>query len=193
MERKGFGLELARVFSFDLKFGGSRRTQFYRRLFGYTSRSRHLRKDGSLKTYLHRSRGLLQEIPHLRLGRSVIAVPKQAAPRLRSFFSDPRWGPLELHEFDALLPPEPRLQAMEEALRRPLELAPKRWASLGQTIEELSALARGPPDPTLAERARRALRAAEGLMELDWSEGREFSRALRAKLEPLRKLGELMG
>jgi hypothetical protein len=95
---------------------------------------------------------------------------------------------MELHSFDAFLPPKVRLRAMEAALSRPITIAPKHRVKLRDEIDELSSLVKNmPPEPTTLERARRALRAADELMKLDWSEGQEFSRALENRLAPLRE------
>lgn len=179
---------LAHVFSFDVKFKGARRTSFYRKLFGFSTRVRHLGKDGSTKIYQHIGPGLLTGIPHLRLGKSVIAVPAAAAPKLSSFFSSPTWQPMELHSFDAILPADLRLRAMEGALGRPMLVGQGKQATLASEIAELCGLAeRGGLGPEVAERIHRALRAAEELMRLDWSDDREFSNKLEAQLVILRK------
>lgn len=179
---------MAWVFSFDIKFTGGKRTAFYRKLFGFSTRARYVDKDGSVKTYTHVSPGLLSEIPHVKLGKSVIAVPAAGAARLKSFFSSPRWQPMELHIFGAFLPPDIRLRAMEEALNRRITIAPKQRVGLREEIDELSSSLKNiPPEPTTVERARRALGAADELMKLDWSEEREFSRALESRLAPLRE------
>jgi len=188
MGSEGKSRVLAKVFSFDVKFVGARRTAFYRKLFGFSSRVERVNKDGSTKIHTYATPGLLDEIPHAKLGKSVIAVPKAAAARLRSFFSNPRWQPMELHAFDAILPPDVRLRAMEAALNRTIRVGPKQSAKLADEIGELTALLeRLPPDPEVVERINRALRAADELMKLDWSDDLEFSRILEAKLTPLRK------
>ncbi len=179
---------LAKVFSFDIKFTGTNRTAFYRKLFGFSSGVKRVGKDGSTKIHTYATPGLLDEIPHIKLGKSVIAVPKAAAARLRSFFSNPRWQPMELHMFDAILPPDVRLRAMEAALNRMIKVGPKQSAKLADEIGELTALLEHPsPEPEVVERMNRALRAADELMKVDWSDGFEFSRMLEAKLTPLRK------
>ena len=178
---------LARVFSFDIKFTGTRRTLFYRRLFGYSSSTKRNKKDGTTKTYTHIARGLLGMIPHLKLGKSVIAVPKAAAPRLEEFFSDPRWRPMELHSFDAILPPELRTRAMEEALAGSVVLGGEKVKLLTEIDELLTAAKQRKLAPELAERARCILRVIEGFIVLDWTDGQEFSRRLEPYLVQLRK------
>ena len=177
---------LARVFSFDIKFTGTRKTLFYRRLFGYSSSTKRELKDGTKKTYTHVAQGLLGRIPHVKLGKSVIAVPKAAAARLEAFFSDPRWQPIELHSFDAILPAEVKARAMEETLAS-LAIGRER-VGLAAEIEELSAaLRQGELAPELAERARHVLRAAEELVAIDWTDGQEFSHKLDPHLVQLRR------
>ena len=176
---------LARVFSFDVKFVGTRKTLFYRRLFGYSSSTKRELKDGSRKTYTHVARGLLGAIPHVKLGKSVLAVPKAAAARLETFFLDPRWQPLELHSFDAILPAEVRARAMEEILAS-LTIGRER-VGLAAEIEELSAVLRqGELIPEQAERARHVLRVIEELIAIDWTYEREFSQRLEHHLAQLR-------
>ncbi|MDI6819530.1 MAG: hypothetical protein QMC89_01305 [Candidatus Hodarchaeaceae archaeon] len=179
---------LAHVFSFDIKFTGTRRTSFYRKLFGFSTRVRYLGRDGSTKTYQHISPGLLTGIPHLKLGKSVIAVPAAAAPKLSSFFSSPAWQPMELHSFDAILPADLRLRAMEEALGRSILVGHGEQTSLTSEIAELCGLAgRGGLSPEVTERIHRTLRAAEELVRLDWSDDQEFSNKLETQLAILRK------
>lgn len=176
---------IARVFSFDVKFTGTRKTLFYRRLFGYSSSTKRELKDGSRKTYTHVAQGLLGTIPHVKLGKSVIAVPRAAAARLEAFFSDPRWQPLELHSFDAILPGDVRARAMEEMLAS-LVIGRER-VRLAAEIEELSAaLRQGGLAPEHAERARHVLRAVEELIALDWTDEMEFSHRLEPHLAQLR-------
>jgi hypothetical protein len=178
---------LARVFSFDIKFTGTRKTLFYRRLFGYSSSTKRSLRDGSTKTYTHVAQGLLGTIPHVRLGKSVIAIPKAAAPSLEEFFSDPKWQPMELHSFDAILSPELRARAMDEAIARPLALGRERVKLATEIDELLTAAGRGKLAPEFAERARHVLRAAEELVTLDWTDGQEFSRWLEPCLSRLRR------
>ncbi len=178
---------LARVFSFDIKFTGTPKTLFYRRLFGYSSSTKRDLKDGSTKTYTHVAQGLLGTIPHVKLGKSVFAVPKAAAARLEAFFSDPRWQPLELHSFDAILPAELRARAMEAALAGPLVLGRERVRLATEIDELLTAARQGKLAPELAERARHALRMTEEFIALDWTDGQEFSRRLEPYLTQLRR------
>jgi hypothetical protein len=175
---------LARVFSFDVKFKGTKRTMFYRKLFGFSVRSRRMDTKGEVKTYVRSYPGLLAAIPHVKLGKSVLAVPIQAAPRLKSFFRNPMWQPIELHVFDAHLPPDIRLQAMDRALAT----SNLGEATLKEEIASLQLLCKGKASADIVERVGRAMRAARELMALDWSDGREFSASLEAQLAPLRKV-----
>ena len=186
MEERG-KTTLARVFSFDLKFTGTRKTLFYRRLFGYSSSTKRDLKDGSTKTYTHVARGLLGTIPHLKLGKSVIAVPKAAASRIEAFFSDPRWQPMEIYSFDAFLPAELRARAMDEALATHLVLGRERVKLADEIDEILAASRQGKLAPELAERARHVLRVAEELVALDWTDEQEFSRRFEPCLAQLRR------
>lgn len=176
---------LARVYSFDLQFSGSKRTAFYRRLFGFSSHTTRMDREGKSKTYVHPYPGLLTRIPHLRLGKSVLAVPAGAAGKLDEFFRDSRWRPIQLHTFDAILPAEDRLEAMRKAFER-IEVQP--GVGLKDEVGFLrSSVARVPPDPERGWRVRRVLHVVEELMELDWSEGHQFSRELEAELAQLKR------
>ena len=179
---------LARVFSFDIRFTGTRKTLFYRKLFGYSSSTKRNKKDGTTKTYTHVARGLLGAIPHLKLGKSVIAVPKVAAPRLEEFFSDSKWQPMELHSFDAILPPELRARAMEEALTGYIVLGRERAKITTEMDELLSTARQRKLTPEFAERTRCILRVIEGFIDLDWTDEKEFSRRLEPYLIQLRKV-----
>jgi hypothetical protein len=175
---------LAKVFSFDLKFKGTKRTMFYRRLFGFSARSSRMDRRGDVKTYTRSYPGLLANIPHVKLGKSVLAVPIPAALKLKAFFRNPAWQPIELHIFDAILPPEIRLQAMINALTT---------SQIDQETlkDEVTALQhilqRDRANAEVLERVGRVLRTVDELMKNDWSDGKEFSTRLEAQLTPLRK------
>jgi len=176
---------IVRVFSFDVKFKGSKRTIFYRKLFGFSAKSKRTDRAGRERIYLKTYPGLLTQIPHLKLGKSVLAVPLGAASRLKAFFQDPAWQPIELYIFDARLPAELRFQAMREAL----VTTKVGEAELKEEIGALRSMAEHRRvAPEVAERIRRVLRVADELMKLDWSDGREFSNELDAQLAILRKL-----
>jgi len=173
---------LARVYSFDIKFRGGKRTTFYRKLFGFTARTTRTADDGP-RTYTHEYAGVLTSIPHLRLGKSVIAVPLPAAGRLDSFFDDPRWKPMELHVFDAILPANERLKAMRETLQR---VSVRPGIYLEEEMRILESFPPGAVDSEVQRRIRRVLQAADELMRMDWSDGRVFSRDLEARLGRLK-------
>ncbi|KXA89252.1 hypothetical protein AKJ61_03280 [candidate division MSBL1 archaeon SCGC-AAA259B11] len=176
--------ELARVYSFDLQFEGSRRTQFYRELFGYRSKTTRTDGEGREKVYENFYPGILTSLPHLRLGKSVIVVPKTARGEVDNFFEDSRWKPMELYSFDGILPPDDRMEAMENALSR-IMIGEDR--TLESEIESLISLeSQGSLDPEDKHRVRRVLERVEKLMEHDWTDGSEFSERLRERLDPLR-------
>ncbi|KXA93930.1 hypothetical protein AKJ36_03630 [candidate division MSBL1 archaeon SCGC-AAA259I07] len=178
--------ELARVYSFDLQFEGSRRTQFYREFFGYSSRTTKTDKEGREKVYENFYPGLLTPLPHLRLGKSVIAVPKKARGEVDGFFEDSRWGPMELYSFDGILPPGDRMEAMKCTLSK-IMIGEDR--TLESEIESLLSLeSRNSLNPEDEYRVRRVLERAEELMRYDWTDGSEFSKRLRKRLNPLRVL-----
>ena len=179
-----FEKALVRVFSFDVKFTGSKRTIFYRKLFGFSARSSRMDRRGEVKTYSRSYPGLLTSIPHVKLGKSVLAVPIQAAPKLKALFRNPAWQPIELHIFDAFLPPEIRLQAMGSVLAT---------SRIGEETlkDEITALQhllqQGKANAETLERVNRVLRATDELMKTDWSDGKEFSSRLGAQIALLRK------
>lgn len=164
----------AKVFSFDLQFTGRKKTSFYRKLYGFKSKTKKINKDGEEKVYENFYPGLLTPMPHLRLGKSVVAVPMAAAEDLRFFFEDSKWRPIELYIFDAFLPPDDRLEAMEATLDR-IKVAPDR--TLGEVLRTT--------EPEV-EFVGGVLKAVKRLIELDWSEGRKFSQMLRKKVAPFK-------
>lgn len=175
--------ELGRVYSFDLQFEGGRRTQFYRELLGYRSRTTRTDREGREKVYENFYPGLLTSLPHLRLGKSVIAVPKTAQGEVDDFFDDSRWEPMELYSFDGILPPGERMEAMEDVLDRVVVGEDR---TLGSEIDSLRSLeSRGALDPEDKHRIGRVLERAEELMRHDWTDGSEFSKRLGKRLDPL--------
>lgn len=175
----------ARVFSFDLQFRGSKRTSFYRKLFGYRSRVKREDSEGRTRVYENFYPGLLTPIPHLKLGRSVFAVPERAADKVSEFFQDSKWRPINLHAFTGILPPEDRMRAMEETLdRRKLVLG----EDLRSEIKSLREIAsQGRLNSTDLHRARRVLKAVDELTELDWTDEKKFSRNLQERITPIRE------
>jgi hypothetical protein len=134
---------------------------------------------------VHSYPGLLTRIPHLHLGRSVVAVPARAAEKLDRFFGNPKWRPIQLHTFDAILPAGDRLRAMRNAFER-IEVQPD--VRLKEEMKFLrSSVALAPPDLEEAWRVRRVFSATGELIGLDWSEGRQFSRGLEANLAQLKR------
>ncbi len=66
------------VISFDFKQrkGGNqaRKTRFFRELYGYTQQVKQQLKDGEVIVRNYHYPGVLDQIPHIKLGRSVLAV-----------------------------------------------------------------------------------------------------------------------
>jgi len=175
---------LARVYSFDLKFKGGNKTQFYRELFGFNSKTSREDSEGRKKVYENFYPGLLTPIPHLRLGKSVIAVPKNAETEFREFFEDSRWGDIDLYAFDGVLPNGDRMRAMEEVLER-IKIGTE--ASLNSEIDFLLELVyRGDFNSDYIGRAMRVLEKCEELIEHDWTDDYKFSEKLNERLDPLR-------
>jgi len=97
---------------------------------------------------------------------------------LEEFFSDPKWQPIELHSFDAILSPELRARAMEEAFTGYIMLGRERAKITTEIDEFLSTARQRKLTPEFAERAQHVLRLVEGFVALDWTDGQEFSRRL---------------
>ncbi len=179
------GKILARIYSFDLKFGGSNRTKFYRKLFGFRSKTTREDKKGREKTYENLYPGVLTPIPHLRLGKSVIAIPKRAEKSLDDFFENSKWGSIDLYAFDGILPSEDRLRAMHEALER---VKVTRDEPLFSEIKYLRSIEkRGSIESEELERIKRVVRQCGELMDHDWSDDSKFSEELNNMIEPLRQ------
>jgi len=108
----------AKIISFDLGAKGSKKVKFYRQLFGYYTSKR--RGNRLYRTYVP---GLLSTIPHLALGKSVIAVPPGACEQILSFLSKPEWKPIEIHVVDGLLTREQYREALRSMLEGPVRLS----------------------------------------------------------------------
>jgi len=176
---------LGRVYSFDLKFEGGKRTKFYRKLFGFESKTKRENENGEEKIYENFYPGVVTPIPHFRLGKSVLAVPKAVQTKLDAFFSKDDWGEIELHSFDGLFPSEKRLKSMRRTLGR-INISDDR--SLKSEIEALLKLkSRGNLEKMDLNRIEIVLEKCNYLMEIDWSDGKEFSSVLEGKLSPLRR------
>jgi hypothetical protein len=66
------------VFSFDFKQAShsnqARKTRFFRSLYGYTQRVSRRLKDGQVVSYSYHYPGILDECPHVKLGKSVFGI-----------------------------------------------------------------------------------------------------------------------
>ncbi len=66
------------VISFDFKqpkgSSQARKTRFFRELYGYTQQVKQELKDGEIVTRTYHYPGVLDQIPYVKLGKSVIAV-----------------------------------------------------------------------------------------------------------------------
>ncbi len=66
------------VFSFDYiqprQADQARKTRFFRRLYGQTQLVRRRLRDGRTVSYSYQYPGILAEVPHVRLGKSVFGV-----------------------------------------------------------------------------------------------------------------------
>lgn len=66
------------IFSFDFKqtsqSNQARKTRFFRSLYGYTQRVSRRLKDGQVTSYSYYYPGILDEYPHVKLGKSVFGI-----------------------------------------------------------------------------------------------------------------------
>lgn len=179
---------LAQVFSFDIKFRGTKKTQFYRKLFGYSTTRKTMTVEGKIKMYHTTSSGLLDRIPHILLGKSVFAVPINAAGKVKMFFSNPAWKPIELHIFTAILPNQMRLKAMYDSLYARMKIG--QWSNLAEGLKEINEWATkgGKITPELKKQAELIIDISREIMNYDWSDGREFSKELEIKLQPVQAI-----
>lgn len=175
---------LARIYSFDLQFGGGKRTKFYRKLYGFKSKSTREDQEGREHIYENFYPGILTSIPHLRLGKSVIAIPKSAEDTLNEFFGRSHWSGIDLYAFDGILPSEDRMEAMREALNR---IGVAEDQNLSSEIDYLNRMrGKNQLDNVGSHRIKRTLKKSEKLMSLDWTDGQEFSKNLNEKIRNLR-------
>ena len=97
------------VISFDFRqpkgSTQSRKTRFFRELYGYTQQIKQRLKSGEIVTRTYHYSGILDQIPHIKLGKSVLGVQpgkeQQILKLLRSFdeilfFSFMAWLPASL-------------------------------------------------------------------------------------------------
>ncbi len=176
---------LARVYSFDLQFKGGKRTKFYRKLFGFKSKTTKEDKNGREKVYENFYPGVITPLPHLRLGKSVIAIPKSAQNSLDNFFNDPIWKNIDLYSFDGILPSEDRIKAMEKALGR---IDVGREESLDSEIDSLLSIeSRDKVENEEIQRIRKVVEKCKDLMSHDWTDNKEFSKNLKERIRPLRE------
>ncbi len=176
---------LARVYSFDLQFKGGKRTKFYRKLFGFNSKTTREDKNGRENVYENFYPGIVTPLPHLRLGKSVIAIPKSAQNSLDNFFNDPKWEKIDLYSFDGILPSEDRMKAMKGVLER-VEVT--REESLNSEIDSLLSIdSRDKVGNEELQRIRRVVEECQNLLRHDWTDNEEFSKKLEERIRPLRE------
>jgi len=94
------------VFSFDFQEercpSHTRKTQFFRRLYGYTQRLKRHRKDGQIVSASYHYPGVLDQLPHVKLGKSVFGViPGSIDPVLDLFHAFPE---VMFHKFIGWIP-----------------------------------------------------------------------------------------
>lgn len=130
-----------RVFSFDYiqprQTSQGRKTRFFRLLYGQTQVvKRHLR-DGRTVSYSYHYPGILDELPNVRLGKSVFAVrPGTEGPILDLFQS---FEEVTYYRFTGWVP----ARMWQLANRRPLKTASSIIANLGYLSVLVAAAKRG--------------------------------------------------
>jgi len=88
----------------------SERNKFYKELYGW---KQIVKKEE--KRYTYRREGLLDEIPHIKVDRSIFIIMKRHMDRMRKFFEE--WeDKIKWDNFDVLLD-----EKREEMLRRCLD------------------------------------------------------------------------
>jgi len=157
-----------RVLSFDTHVGGYGRTKLLNRLYGHSRRS-------SDKTY--RYPGMLERLPWVRLGMSVIGVPKDLSQEVESLMKEAEGrGELSLHAIDGTLPGEFRRRAMMELAAR---------LGIPSKLRAIGASAKRGQTP------RAQLIELEDLVDeierVDVSDKKEVSKLFRRRLRSLRR------
>lgn len=94
-----------RVFSFDFRQPGradqARKTKFFRLLYGYSKKVTKRFDDGRESTHVYQYPGILGEIPHIRLGKSVFAVPPGSEKPVLELFES--FTEVVFYQFDGWL------------------------------------------------------------------------------------------
>ncbi len=71
-------LKRVNIISFDfkqtLKASQARKTKFFRELYGYTQKVKQQLKDGDVVSRSYHYNGILDQLPHVKLGKSVFGV-----------------------------------------------------------------------------------------------------------------------
>ncbi|MEM2619523.1 MAG: hypothetical protein QW356_08640 [Candidatus Hadarchaeales archaeon] len=160
----------AKIISFDLGATGSKKVKFYRQLFGFHSTRRRGTQTRRVFTP-----GILSKIPHLVLGKSVVAVPPEACSQLLDFLSNPQWKPIQVHVVDGLLSAEQVRRAVEEFFSRPVRLTGGE-VPLSQAVRAVSRRDAGDPDRRFVERLLDQLGRFEWLKEAVRRAKEELSR-----------------
>jgi len=94
------------VFSFDFREGRhvsrTRKTQFFRRLYGYTQRLTRRKKDGQVISYSYHYPGILDQLPHVKLGKSVFGVVPNSKDQVLDLLH--AFPEVTFHQFISWLP-----------------------------------------------------------------------------------------
>ena len=100
------GLCQLRVFSFDFHQPAhsdqSRKTRFFRHLYGYTQRIKRRLKDGQVTTYSYHYPGILDQIPHIKLGKSVFGILPGTESLVLDLFQS--YNEVIVHQFIGMIP-----------------------------------------------------------------------------------------
>ena len=177
---------LARIYSFDLKFTGGKRTKFYRKLFGFESKTKREDQSGNEKVYENFYPGVVTPIPHLRLGKSVLAVPKLAREELDHFFNNPDWEEIELHSFDGILTSDERMKSMKRTLGR-IKIGKEK--SLDEEITSLQKLiSKNALEEQDFPRLDNVVKKCDRLKKYDWTDDKKFSKYLEVIIDSLKEI-----
>ena len=95
-----------RIFSFDFpqpaEYNQARKTQFFRKLYGYSQQIRRRKKNGQEVTYSYYYPGILDQIHHVKLGKSVFGVVPGTEEGIVDLFSS--FQEVKFYEFTGWLP-----------------------------------------------------------------------------------------
>ncbi len=106
------------MFTFTMKsasVSNSEKTKFFKELYGWTQTV-----PGGKKKYVYHREGVLEDMPHEKVGESSFLVPEQNAERMMEFFDE--WGKkVMLRTFNVLLDNDDFFKGFRDLRRRKAE------------------------------------------------------------------------